>query len=254
MLAGVSLAGVCSCLVWGGRSITGCGSLPRPVWRPFFHLGGCPSLPLPGGDAACAGGLCGCRRVRCFPLPPLFFAGVVGVCSGLPGGDPSSVVGGGVCGCGSPFCRVVVHRWLLSPVPGVVPFLPAPPPFVCFFFSQSLLCLRFPGRWRSSSPAGFVPACPGYLFLRPIGGCVVVVGSLFWLGVVGMGGLVSECPIGGSRGRRPCRRLARAVACLCGMGAWPCRCVAVPPVFLCSPWPAGVHSWGGEGRSAVSCS
>ena len=38
--AGVSLTGVCSPLVWAGRSPTGPGQLPRLVWRSFFDLGG----------------------------------------------------------------------------------------------------------------------------------------------------------------------------------------------------------------------
>ena len=69
----VSPAGVCSCLVWGGRSLTGPGGLSRPVWRSFFDLGGCPSLPLTGGGAVCGGGLCGGRRGRRFPPPCSFF-------------------------------------------------------------------------------------------------------------------------------------------------------------------------------------
>ena len=52
----ISPAGVCTRLVWGGRSLTGPGGLSRPVWRSFWDLGGCLSLPLPGGGVVCGGG------------------------------------------------------------------------------------------------------------------------------------------------------------------------------------------------------
>ena len=80
----------------------------------------------------------------------------------------------------------------------------------------------------------------------------VVEGRFFWLGVVGLGGVVSRCPIGGSRGRRPCFFLAGEVAHLGGLGAWLHGCMAATPASRRSPWLAGVRSWGGEGCSAVS--
>ena len=69
----VSPAGVCSCLEWGGRSLTGPGGLSRLRWRSSFDLGGCPSLPSPGGGAVRPGGLCWGRRGRRFPPFLLIF-------------------------------------------------------------------------------------------------------------------------------------------------------------------------------------
>ena len=146
----VSPAGVCSCLVPGGRSLIGPGGLPYQLWRPFSDLGGSPSLPLPGGGAVCGGGLCGGRRGR-GPLPPCFVLRLLLVfVPGLLGGDPSLVVGGGLwvwfsvlsC-CGSLMVAVACSgRGLLGP---------RSPPFVFFFAvlvvsaSPSSVACLFPG-------------------------------------------------------------------------------------------------------------
>ena len=77
---------------------------------------------------------------------------------------------------------------------------PPPPPsfgFLFFFFC----CFRV--RVVAALPLlrrGCAPACLVCLFLRPLGGCVVVVGRFFWLGVFRLGRVVPRSPIGRSGG------------------------------------------------------
>ena len=124
--------------------------------------------------------------------------------------------GGGVCGCGSRFfscCGPLVVGVACS---GCVSLAPCPPPsFFCL--AAGPCCVRVPV--TGGLPLrrrGSLPACPRCIFLWPVGGCLAVVVCFCWLGVVGLGGVVSRCPIRGSRGRRPWCRLA-------GMGGCPPR-------------------------------
>ena len=179
--AGVSPAGVCSCLVWGGRSLTGPGGLPRLVWRPFFDLGGCPPLPLPGGSAACNGGWCEGRRGRC--PPPLFFAVFVGVRSRPSRWGPFVGCGGRDCGCGSRSCCVVVHWWSLSHV--LVGVLLVPPPLR--FFLCVPCCVRVPVPPAGEVCAGVsgVSFSPTHRWLRGRGGLFFLAGRC-WAGRCGL--------------------------------------------------------------------
>ena len=185
--------------------------------------------PPPPAGAACGKGLCGGRRRRGFS-PPLFFFFFAVFLAG----------GGGICGCGSRPCCVRALWWSLSPLSVLAPLVSAPPlPFVWvpppLFFC--CVCVRVAGglpflRW------GCALACPGCLYLRAFGGCVVTVGRCFCLA----GRLAPRCPIGGPR-------VCRLWWCLAG-GRPPLwsGCAALwlcdgPPIFLLSRWPAGVCSW-----------
>ena len=123
------------------------------------------------------------------------------------------------------------------------------PPFFGFFFC----CVCVPVAGGLQLPRrGCALVCLECLFLRPFGGCVVVVGRFFWLGVFGLGGVILRCPFGGSRGCRLWCCLAGGVARLRGVGALLRGCATVPSAFLLSLWPAGVPSWVG-GVSPLPC-
>ena len=135
-----SPAGVCSCHLWGGRSLTCPGACPVRCAGPsstWVVVRPC----LPTGGAVRGGGLCGGRRGRRAPPPCFLF--------GLSDGEP--FVGRG---------RGTVAWW-----PGVrfrlSPAVPPPPLCTPFFISGPWLsvCL-FPG-----GGGGGAPACPGCLFL-----------------------------------------------------------------------------------------
>ena len=226
-----------------------------PGLRTSTHLGGtlgfCRTswrIPFPR-HASDRGAVPSAVGGRVGGLPPLFFCGCCGcLFLAFPGWW------GEFCGCGALFCRFVAFWWSLSPVQAVVPFIPAhPPPFVWISFGLCFVHVPVAGG-RPLPRRGGVPACPGCLFLRPFGGCEVVVGRFFWLGVFGLGGVVSRCPISGSPGCRPCCCLAGGVACLGEVAVWLRVCVTVPHAFFLSPWLAGVGPWAGVGRWAFSCS
>ena len=88
-------------------------------------------------------------------------------------------------------CRLVAW-WLVSPVSGC-----APRPFVQLFFPVPV------AGDLPLSRQGCALACPECLFLYSFSGCVVLVGRFVLLGVVRLGGMVFQCPIGGSRERPP---------------------------------------------------
>ena len=149
-MAGVSPAGVCSCLLWGGQSFTGPGGLPRPVWRPFFELGRCLSLPLPGGSAASGGGLWGGRHGQCSP-PPFFWV-LWAFVPGRPCANPSSVAGGKGLWVWFPVLSCCGSLVVAVACSGRGPLGPHSPPLR--FFLRSLLCWRPRGWWCASFPAG----------------------------------------------------------------------------------------------------
>ena len=192
--------------------------------------------------------------------PPFFVAGVVGVCS-----RPSRWGSFVDCGGGGGGSVVVVLRSVVLWFTGghcrlFRPWSPCssppPPPHASFvfFFSRSLFRPRPGGRWPASSPAGVCSGVSGVCFppahwwLRGVGGPVFLAGRR-WAGRAGLSVsyrwvlLASPMELPGWGAVR-----------LGGIGAWLCGCAALPPAFLCSPWVAGVRSWGGEGCSAVSCS
>ena len=145
-----------------------CGAFFRPSWL---------SVPTsPGGRHHLRWGVVWGLPWVLAP-PPFFFACVVGVCSRPPRWGPFVGCRGGVWWCGSRFYCVVVHRWSLSTVPAVVPLVPTlhPPSFVFF---RGLCCVCVPLFSVLPLPRrACVLACPGWLFLGPIGGCVVVLGG-----------------------------------------------------------------------------
>ena len=80
--------------------------------------------------------------------------------------------------------------------------LPLPPAFGFFVFFAPC-CVRVHVAGGLPLPRrGCAPACLGCIFLRPFGGCVVVVGPFLCPGVFRLGGVVSRCPISGYRGCR----------------------------------------------------
>ena len=185
--------------------------------------------------------------------PPSFLPMLWVFVPGLPGGVPLSVVRGGLWVM-SRFCRVVVHWWSLFPVLAVVPLVPAPPPAFVHTFFAVLLCLRPPGRWPASSPAGLFPSVCGVSF-PPAHWCLL--GRCEPASLAGRC-MAGRCGLSVSYRWVPCATLMVSpgwgVACLGEMGAPLCGRVAVPPAFVSNPSLADLSSWGGEGRSAVYCS
>ena len=211
--AGVSLAAVCSCLVWGGRSLTGLRGLPRPVWRPFVDLGGCLSLPLPGGGCRLRWGVVWGSPWAVFPRPrppPFFFPRVVGVCSWPCRWGP--YIG---CGDGGGLWVWFLVLWCCGSLVVAVAYsgrgprcLRSPPPLRLFFLSffcavlvvsassWSVACL-FPGRGvcrrvRGVSSSG--PSVAAWSLWGTFFGCASLSWAGWSLGVLSVG------PVGSAHG------------------------------------------------------
>ena len=190
-------------------------------------------FPPPPAAAGCAVGLCGGRRGRGFP-PLSFFFGLPGCGGGSVGVVVRPVV---LWLCGGR--RRLSRSWASWS-------RPPPPPFVwvssvLFFFSCPC------GRSLATSPVGCVSACPSCPFLRPFGGCVVVLGRCFWLGVIGLGRVVRRCSLAGPLGVVFGVAWLGGLPASCGVGARLRGCVTASTLFLLSRWPAGARSWLGGG-------
>ena len=185
--------------------------------------------------------------------PPYFLQVLWVVVSGLPAGDPLSIAGRGrglrvwlsVVSC----CGPVVVAVAFS---GHGPLGPLPLPLFFFlsFPAGGRCCVRVSLVGGLPLPRrGSVPACPGCFFLWPVGGCGAVVVRFLCPGLVGLYGVVSGCPIGGARGRRPWCRLVSGAGCpprwsgCVASRLWGCL-LCFPPLPLAGE--CALVGWGGQ--------
>ena len=223
------LAGVCSSCVW-------LWTFPAPAYSWLGRWGMCPlarALPVPRHSRVGPPAVRGCVGVAVGGVSPpssyFFFR-------------PSCLRRGGLwvwfsaplC-CGSVVVAVACSS--LGPLGSRSPSpLPLGSSFLFFVFS----CVRV--RVAGSLPLlpwGCAPACPGCLLVWPFGGCVVVVGRVFWTGVFGLGGVVPRCPIGGSSGCRLLVSPGRGVSRPRWNGCAASRLCDYPPRFPSFPLAGG---------------
>ena len=147
---------------------------------------------VPSAREVCRG-----RCGRC--SPPLFSAHVVGLCSRPSQWSPFISCAGGSVGDVS-FLSCCGSLVVAVPCSGCGPLGPSSSPRLRSYFFCRPCCVCVPLVGGLPLPRqGCFPACVECRFLRPIGACSVVVSRLLWLVVVWLVGVVSRCPIVGSR-------------------------------------------------------